>query len=133
MNLTGFRTAVAAALAAIPDVAAGDWVVLPEPSDAVQPPCFMLQWGPDPARVIDTVCTDTVSLEVIAVAGRLTIEGAYPILETMWDQAVTALTAARLRPWQSLAPGSFEIARVAYLAARIQIRQPVTTEPEGVP
>lgn len=126
MNLAGFRTAVAAALAPVPDVASGDWQILDAPVDAVQPPCFMLVWGPDPWRFIDTNCTDTAQLEVICIAARLTPEANYPVVEAMVDAATAALAQARLRPYQTLAPAGFEIAQVTYLAARLQIRRPVT-------
>jgi hypothetical protein len=124
--LTVLREQVAAALAVIPAVEAGDWMVLSAPVDAVEPPVYLTQWGPDPWRTINTVCVDDAQLEVIAVAARLEPEANYPILEAMVDDAHTALTAARLRPYQTLAPGPFEVAQVTYLAARLQLRQPVT-------
>lgn len=127
MNLGGLRTAVAAALATIPDVEAGGWTVLDVPVDAIEPPAYVLQWGPDPWRYVDTVCTDTAQLEVIAVAARLTPEANYPTLEAMVDQATAALVTARLRPYQTLAPGPLEVAQITYLTARIQIRHPVDT------
>ena len=52
MNLTGFRESVAQVLAAMPEVTAGEWTVHPLPVDALEPPAFMLSWGPDPWRVI---------------------------------------------------------------------------------
>ena len=125
MNLSGFKTAVVDALDAIPEVEAGDWVVHRDSTDAVQPPCFVLDWGPDPSRRIESNCTDAAQLEVVAVAGRLTPEGAYPILEAMWDAACTALAAARLRSYQSTGPGPLEVARVMYLSVRIQLRRPI--------
>jgi hypothetical protein len=125
--LTDLREQVAAALAVIPEVAAGDWTVLPSPVDAVEPPAYVVQWGPDPWRTVDTMCTDTAQLEVIAVAARLEPEANYPILEAMVDAATAALMTARLRPKQTLAPGPFEVAQITYLAARLQLRQPVVT------
>ena len=125
MNLTGLREAAAAALAAIDEVAAGDWVVLAESTDAVQPPCFVLEWGPDPSRTPASFCSDNAQLEVIAVGGRLTPEGAVLTVESMWDAAVAALCDANLRPYESLGPGPHEVGKVAYLAVRIHLRQPV--------
>ena len=65
-------------------------------------------------------------LEVLAVvAERFTTEGTYPILERLVDTAAGALAVVRLRPAQVMRPGPFEIGNVVYLAARIQLRQPV--------
>jgi hypothetical protein len=127
VNLGELRAAVTAALSGIPDVTAGDWTVFDAPVDAVEPPCYMVRWGPDPWRTVESVCTDLAQLEVIAVAARLTPEANYPTLEALVDGAVTALAQARLRPYQTLSPGPFEIAQITYLAARIQLRRPVTT------
>lgn len=128
MNLGELRTAVADVLAGISEVDAGDWTVHPVPVDAIDPPAFVLQWNPAPWRSIASVCTDTAQLEVLAVAARLTPEGEnYPTLERMVDAANTELATARLRPFQTLPPAPLEIAGIAYLAARIQIRRPVTT------
>jgi hypothetical protein len=126
MNLGDLRAAVADALAGIADVSVDDWTVHPEPVDAIEPPAFMLLWGPDPWRYTDTTCTDTAQLEVVCVAHRLEPEANYVVLEEMVDSAIAALTQARLRPYQTLAPGPFEIAQITYLAARLQIRRPVT-------
>lgn len=129
MNSGELRTAVADVLAGIPEVAGGDWTVHPVPVDAIEPPAFVLQWNPAPWRTRATVCTDTAQLEVLAVAARLTPEGEnYPTLERMVDAANVELATARLRPYQTLPPAALEIAGVAYLAARIHIRRPVTTE-----
>lgn len=121
MNLTELRTAVATALLDLDP----DWTVLPEPLDAVQPPCFMLDWGPDPTRVIETVCTDTAQLEVIVIAGRLTIEGVVPVWEQMVDAACTALAGARLRAYQTIGPAPADFGQITYLSGRLQIRRPV--------
>jgi hypothetical protein len=125
MDLGELRAAVASALGGIAEVGVDDWTVLDAPVDAVEPPVFMLIWGPDPWRYIDTNCTDTAQLEVVCVAARLEPEANYPTLEAMVDSAIAALTQARLRPYQTLAPGPFEIAQITYLAARLQIRRPV--------
>jgi hypothetical protein len=119
VNLTELRNAVGDALLDLDP----DWFVLYEPVDAVQPPCFMLQWGPDPWGVESTMCTDLVALEVIVVAGRLTTEATYEILETMVDTALDALAAARLRPARYLRPAPLEIGQVTYLTARLQIHR----------
>jgi hypothetical protein len=125
VNLSAFRNAVGDALDSIPDVTAGDWTVLREPTDAVQPPAFVLVWGPDPWGEPDTSCTDDVQLSVLVVAGRLTIEGNYPIIESMIGAASVALMAARLRPYKWTPPGPFEIGQITYLAARQLIRRPI--------
>lgn len=124
--LTVFREAVATALAVIPEVVAGDWQVLPVAVDMLEPPAFMVVHGPDPWGTVATVCADTVTLEVVVVADRLTPDANYPVIEAMVDQARIALAAGQLRPFQWLASGPFEIGQVTYLAARLQIRQPVT-------
>jgi hypothetical protein len=85
----------------------------------------MVVHGPEPWGVIDTVCVDTVTLEVVAVADRLTPEANYPVVEQMVDQARVAFAAARLRPYEWSTSGPFEIGSVTYLAARLRIRQPV--------
>jgi hypothetical protein len=126
-TLTDLRSAVAAALAAIAEVDSGDWAVIDAPTDAVEPPAFVLQWGPDPWREPLDVCHDAAQLEIVAVAARLTPEANYPILEQMVDAAHTALAAGRLRPARTLRPGPLEVAQITYLAARIQIRRPVDT------
>ena len=127
MNLTDYRVAVQDALAVIPEVVAGDWVVLDGPYDSIQPPAFLCVWGPEPWREPWTACTDLVSLQVVAVAARLTPEATYPVLETMVDAAYGALVAAKLRPAHGTAPGPFESAQITYLAARIHIARPVDT------
>jgi len=127
MNLAGFRAAVAQTLGTVAHVADGTWALLPAPVDAVEPPAYVLVWGPDPMLAIQTVCTDQAQLEVVAIAARLEPQANYPVLEDMVDAAIAALTPAGLRPWQSLAPAPFQIAQLDYLASRIQIRQPVTS------
>jgi hypothetical protein len=127
MNQTALREAVAAALGDIPEVVAGDWTVLAVPVDALEPPAFMLRWGPDPWREPQAFCTDLARLEVICVADRLTPEANYPILEQMTDAAHVALSAVQLRPNRLAPPGPFEIAQVTYLAARWQIVRPIDT------
>lgn len=127
MDLAGLRAAVAQTLGGIPQVAAGDWTVLASPPDAVEPPVFVLVWGPDPMLSVQSACTDTAQLEVIAVAARVEVTGTYPLLEAMVTAAVAALVSARFRPWQTLSPAQFEIAQINYLASRLQLRYPVTT------
>ena len=120
--LTDLREQVAAVLAAIDP----DWAVLPEPVDAVAPPCYMIQAGPDPAGTRRTFCAYDAQLEILVIPGRLTTEGAYPLHETMLDAAVAALETAGLAPYGWLGPGPLEIAQITYLTARVQLRQPIT-------
>ena len=124
--LTGLRADTAAALAVIPEVVAGDWQVHADPVDLLEPPAYMVVWGPDPWGVPHTVCHDTAQLEVVCVSARLTPDATYGVVEAMVDAARAALTAARLRPYAWLGPAPFEIGQVTYLAARLQIRQPVS-------
>lgn len=128
MTLAELRAAVADALATIPECAAGDWLVHDTPYDAFAPPAFVLVWGPAPWLEPASFCTDTAQLQVVAVSARLTPDATYPIVESMVAAACPALMAARLRPFWVLPPGPFELASVTYLAARIQIRQPVAME-----
>ena len=121
MNLTGLRLAVGDAITGLDD----DWTVLLEPVDAVQPPCFMLSWGPNPTRLIESVCADQAQLEIITIAGRLTTEGVLPVWEAMTDAACSALAAARLRAYQTIGPAPSEHGQITYLAGRIQIRRPI--------
>ena len=125
MNLTALREAVAAALEPIPEVAAGDWAILPTAYDAVQPPCYLLDWGPDPWRQTATTCADTAQLEVVVVAARLTPEANVPTLEAMVDAACNALAVARMRSPITLGPEAIELGNITYLGARVQVRQPV--------
>lgn len=125
MDQGEFRAAVASALAAIPEVASGDWALFAEPPDALQPPAFFLQWV-DPMRTVQTMCTDTAQLEVFVVTARLSEESNYDLGDAMVDAAHNALGAFGFRPWQSLAPTPTPIASLTYWASRIQIRQPVT-------
>jgi hypothetical protein len=122
---TSFREAVADALATITEVADGAWRVVSAPVDAAQPPVFILDWGPDPWRSIQTACVDAVQLEIIVVSARLTPEGNMPVLEAMMDGAVAALFDAALRPYQALSPAPFELGNILYLAARLHIRRPI--------
>ena len=122
---TALRLQVEAALAVVPEVAAGDWSIANTALDAVQPPVFILEWGPDPWRQIKTMCVDDLQMEVIAVSARLNPEGNMPLLEAMVDGAIAALYAARLRPYQTLGPGPLEVGNIQYLAARVQLRRPV--------
>jgi len=123
--LTSLRLAVAAALGTIPDVIAADWTVIDAPTDAVTPPCYLLDWGPDPWRVELTFCQDAANLEVLVIVDRLTPEANYPTLEAMVDAACNALSVAGMRSPQSLAPAPTELGNVTYLGARVQVRQPV--------
>ena len=132
MTLAELRAAVAAALETI--LIDGDPAdVFDVPYDAVTPPAYMLTWGPDPWLTVETgsgfgtFCTYAAALEVVCVADRLTVEANYPALEDLVARAATALSAAHLRPVQALAPAGFEIGQVTYLAARLQLRQPVDT------
>lgn len=127
MKQSALREAVALALEQIPEVVSGEWGVSAVPVDALEPPAFMLRWGPDPWREQQSFCTDLARLEVICVADRLTPEANYPVLEQLTDAACRALDVARLRPARLLAPAPFEIAQVTYLAARWQIVQPIDT------
>jgi hypothetical protein len=125
MNQAGFRAAVADALAAVAPVASGEWALFAQPPDALQPPAYFLQWV-DPMRTVQTMCTDTAQLEIVVVTARLSEESNYDLGDAMIDAAHTAIVAAGLRPWQSLAPAAYPIASLTYWAARIQIRQTVT-------
>lgn len=126
MNGSAFRTAVADALRTI-DLGDDTPQVLDVPVDAVEPPAYLLRWGPDPWLTVDTHCMFRAQLEVLCIAGRLTPEANYPILETIVDSAAAALDVARLRPYQVLSPAPLEVAQITYLAARMQIRRPITT------
>jgi hypothetical protein len=121
VNLTALREAAGAALVELDP----DWTVLLEPVDAVQPPCYLLTWGPNPTRVTETVCSDLAQLTVIVIAGRLTVEGVLPVWEAMTDAACSALAVARLRPYQTIGPAPEEYGQISYLAGRIQIRRPI--------
>ena len=123
--MTNLRLAAATALEHVAEVAAGEWALHAAPVDAVAPPAFILQWGPDPWRTNLAVCFDPAQLEVVVIADRLTVEGTYPIIERMVDAAADALAVDRLRPASVLRPGPFEVGNVTYFAARIQLRQPV--------
>lgn len=122
---TALRLQVEAALAVVPEVVAGNWTIASTPLDAVQPPVYMLEWGPDPWRTIKTMCVDDLQMEVIVISARLTPEGNMPLLEAMVDDAVAALYTARLRPYQTLGPAPLEVGNIQYLAARVQLRRPV--------
>ena len=125
MNQAGFRAAVVDALCAVDQVASGEWALFAQPPDALQPPAYFLQWV-DPMRATLTVCTDVAQIEVVVVTASLEPEPNYDLGDVMIDAAHTAIVAAGLRPWQSLAPARYPIASLTYWAARIQIRQPVT-------
>ena len=126
MTQAEVAAAVFDALGKITQVAMGDWGLFPGPVDALEPPAYVIVWGPDPMRTVATYCTDTTQLSVVAIGARLDIQGAYPVMADMADAANDALAAAGLRPWQSLAPAPFEMANLNYLAARILVRHPVT-------
>jgi hypothetical protein len=125
MNQAGFRAAVADALAGVDQVASGDWALFAQPPDALQPPAYFLQWV-DPMRTVQTMCIDTAQIEIVVVTASLEPEPNYDLGDAMIDAAHTAMVAAGLRPWQSLAPARYPMASLTYWAARIQIRQPVT-------
>jgi hypothetical protein len=126
VNLDELHAAVTAALVDVdPDMA-----VL-TPVDALEPPAFIVQAGRDPWLSIRTVGADVAEVEVVAVQARLTPEANYPALLAMVDQAADALAAAALRPYEALRPAPFEIGGVTYLAARLEIRQPVTRNTPG--
>jgi hypothetical protein len=125
MDQAGFRAAVLDALVDVAQVASGDWACFAQPPDALQPPAYFMAWA-DPMRTVQTMCTDTAQLEVVAVTARLSEESNYDLVDAMVDAAHSALVANGLRPWQSLAPAAYPIASLTYWAARIQIRQTVT-------
>lgn len=85
----------------------------------------MLVWA-EPWLTPATACTSYARLDVICVAARLEPEANYPTLEALAAAANTALETAGFRAAQTSAPGPFEIAQVTYLAARVQVRQPVS-------
>jgi len=126
VNQSDLATAVFEALAAIDQVAAGDWGCFPGPVDGVEPPAYVVVWGPDPMRTVESMCTDTAQIQAVAIGARLDIQGTYPVMAEMADAAVAALTAVSLRPYQSLAPAPFEMANLNYLAARVLVRQSIT-------
>ncbi len=119
--LGDLRARVAGVLVTLDD----DWMVLDTPTDAVAPPCFMLDWGPDPGGLRRAFCAYDAQLEVLVIPGRLTTEGAYPLFESMLEAALAALEAAGLPASQWLGPGPLEIAQITYLCCRLQLRQPV--------
>jgi hypothetical protein len=77
-------------------------------------------------RTTQTMCTDTAQIEIVVVTASLEPEPNYDLGDAMIDAAHTAMVAAGMRPWQSLAPARYPMASLTYWAARIQIRQPVT-------
>jgi len=121
VNLTAYREAVADALTDLSD----DWTVLAGPVDALAPPCFMIQWGPDPWRVPQGACFDACTLEVWVVVGRHQ-PAELDTLEAMVDAAAAALQTAGFRHQTMLAPAPLDIGKHVRIAARIQITQPVT-------
>jgi len=125
VNLTDLFAAIGAALKQITEVISGDWQVFIGPVDAVSPPAFVIVGGPDPMLTESSFCTDAAHVQAVAIAARLDVEGTYPILLAMVDAGNDALAAAGLRPFQTLAPAPFEMAQLQYLAARLQVRQPV--------
>lgn len=120
MNLTTLRTAVATAL----DTVDPDTVVHSAPVDAVQPPCYVLQWA-DPWLTPASWCQSFAALEVIAVAARLEPDAQYETLETLITGAYAALNTARLTPTTTSTPLPLEIGSVTYLTARLAVREPV--------
>jgi hypothetical protein len=126
VNLSGLFQAVGDALAKITEVVDGTWQVFDGPVDALSPPAFVVVGGPDPMLAVASICTDDAHVQVLAVAARLEIQGTYPTAVQMVDAGNDALAAAGLRPFQTLAPAPAEIAGLQYLAARLQVRQPVT-------
>ena len=124
------RDRIAAALAAIPQVTAGDWTVLAAATDTVEPPAYVIVDGPDPGGTRQTFCTYQVQFEVLCVAHRLEPEANVLVVDDMIEAAVVALEAAGLAPYQWLVAAPLELAQITYLAARLQLRQPVTI---GVP
>ena len=126
MNQSDVAQAVFDALNKIAQVAMGDWAAFPGPVEGLEPPAYVVLWGPDPMRTIESMCSDQVQIQVVAVGARLDIQGTYPVMAVMADAAVAALAGAGLRPYQSLAPAPFEMANLNYLAARILIRQSVS-------
>jgi len=125
VNLTDFRTGVAQALGTLGQVQAGTWAVHPAPPDLVDPPAYVCDWA-DPMDVNQSMCTDVAELFVVVVGARFADAAAnYPTVEAMVDAARPALTAAGFRPWQILRPVRFPMGQLEYLAARMQIRQPI--------
>jgi hypothetical protein len=120
MKLGDYRAAVAAALEGLDD----DWTVIDGPTDAVDPPCYMLQWGPDPWREPQGACFDATNLTVYVVVGRHQ-PAQLDLCEFMVDRAAVALLAAGLRHVLMLAPAPLDIGGHTRIVARIQLTQPV--------
>jgi hypothetical protein len=123
------RARIAAALATVTEVAAGDWAVLDSPVDTVEPPVYLITESPEGATR-RTFCTYDVAVEVVCVAARLEPEANWPVAETMREHAAAALEAAQLAPYGWRPVGPEEFAQITYLATRLQLRQPLTI---GVP
>lgn len=101
-----------------------EWSVYPTVVDAVEPPAFMLEWTPAPQWILpSSFCRYATYLDVLAIAGRVDVEGGIEFLETMIEAAFPVLEGHVV---QALAPGPFEIGGVRYLAARITLQSQLT-------
>lgn len=122
MNLREYRDAVAAALEQIGE----EWSVHHGPHDAIQPPAFMLRWGPDPWREPAGVCADMARLEVVCMQPRLDVHQTADLLDDMVDAAAAALLDGGFRAVEWVAPHASSIGKITYIAAIARLVQPVT-------
>lgn len=120
------RAQVAGALAGLAP-AGDDWPVHEGPADSVTPPCFVIVW-PDPGRdwlAPQTVCGELAAVDVIMVAARIEPTPGYEQLEAMAAAALPAFGEAGITYLRVGGPGPFDAAGITYLAARMNIRQPI--------
>lgn len=124
--LLDLRAKVAAALEPVDE---GDPVVVPEPTDAIVPPCLVLTYA-EPWLVPQGQAPVFVArLEVLCIAGRFEPGAGVATLEALLTYAVQRLeqNRAELPVVESAsAPRSLELGGVRYLAAGLVCAIPVT-------
>ena len=120
-----FRAAIVAALDG------PTWMVLPEPTDAIQPPCFAVL----PAMRDDwftplTGCAYLEVLDVAAIVGRIDLAPVFGDLAAMVTYALAHLRGARIPCGNAMSAAVYTVAGVDYLASRIAVSQTIVIDPE---
>jgi len=121
-SILDVREKLGAVLARVED---SDPPVVQAPIDAMAPPMLVLGWR---IPMLDTwaACTAMAHLWVLIVAGRLDMPKGYETIEAQYQRIQTLCRANQFSIVQDTGPGAVEVAKVAYLGCRIDVKTPIT-------
>lgn len=125
LSLLDVREKFAAALAPVSET---DPEVIPEPTDAIQPPCIVLTWSEPWLEPFGQSPTFNARLEALCIAGRFEPGAGVAELERLVSFTIGRLELNRAEASVVAAvsaPRGLELGGVRYLSASVFCRIPV--------